>query len=369
MNMRVPLGAAASALWSLLLLAGLAGTPAVQAAEAPRSDGWQFEIDNDVLARERTDRWYTNGVRLTRSVLRPSAELDRPSTHVLALGKALLGASVKDESSMFGVHWMLGQNMYTPRDISRADPQPNDRPWAGWLYAGLAVDGTRKGGSLLGRRGDFYQQTELKLGVIGRPSGADGLQRLVHDKWTGSTVPAGWHWQVRRRVGVQLAHLRVMRVGDSESESERDRVGFHVGMSGHLGNLRNYASLQAGVSIGWLKGRNPVFVISNEGDLVIQDFGNRAALSRPVLFMNVSSTLVGSNRFIEGNTPYGRSNIELKRQVHAWQWGISWAFGADKQWRLVYAQTARTPEFSSPAVGADEGLQRWGTLSVNYVLH
>ncbi len=367
MKNRRLLGAAASGLWSLLLLAGLAAAPAAQAADATRSDGWQFEIDNDVLARERTDRWYTNGVRLTRSVLPPSAELDRPSVHVLALGKALLGASVKDESSMFGVHWMIGQTMYTPRDISRADPQPDDRPWAGWLYAGLAVDGTREGGSLLGRPGDFYQQTELKLGVIGRPSGADGLQRMVHDKWTGSTEPAGWHLQVRRRVGVQLAHLRVMRLGDSEKD--RDRVGFHVGMSGHLGNLRNYVSLQAGVSLGWLEGRNPVFVISNEGDLVIQDFGSRAALSRPVLFMNVSSTLVGSNRFIEGNTLYGPSNIELKRQVHAWQWGVSWAFGADKQWRLVYAQTARTPEFSSPAVGADEGLQRWGTLSVNYLLH
>ena len=44
-----------------------------------------------------------------------------------------------DPEAVVRVGFTLGQDIYTPRDIKIADPQPWDRPWAGWTYIGALV--------------------------------------------------------------------------------------------------------------------------------------------------------------------------------------------------------------------------------------
>ena len=34
---------------------------------------------------------------------------------------------------------LLGQSMFTPEDTAREDPDPSDRPYAGWLYGGVGL--------------------------------------------------------------------------------------------------------------------------------------------------------------------------------------------------------------------------------------
>jgi hypothetical protein len=54
--------------------------------------------------------------------------------------------------------------MYTPRDITLANPPLDDRPYAGWLYATLGL------GVETGRQLD---QLALSLGVVGPESLAE----------------------------------------------------------------------------------------------------------------------------------------------------------------------------------------------------
>lgn len=325
------------------------------AAQAPSGQGLQLVFENDVLGRGSTDRWYTNGLRVSWMLRNPRANEDPASTRALNMADSLLGAQVDQnaQGSSRAITWTLGQNMYTPRRIDLARPQRGDRPWAGWLYLGATAQGFK---------GDEFQQTDLKLGITGRASGAGQLQRWVHRTFE-ATYPAGWEQQLKSGVHAQLSHMRLWRLGDTTA---RDRVGFHGGAGVTVGSLRSYATALLGVVAGRLEGDNPVFALANDGDLVIQDFDQKDALKRVLVFGNVSVTAVGHNRFLTGPTPYGRAEIELKRGVLAWQWGLSLPL---QQWLpgcwLVFSQTSRTSEFSSPLLGRQEGVQRWGTLALN----
>ncbi|NIT29347.1 MAG: DUF2219 family protein, partial [Candidatus Aminicenantes bacterium] len=39
-----------------------------------------------------------------------------------------------DESRLRNIALSVGQKMFTPRDITRRELIPEDRPYAGWLY-------------------------------------------------------------------------------------------------------------------------------------------------------------------------------------------------------------------------------------------
>jgi lipid A 3-O-deacylase len=343
---------------ALLAWAPSAGAQQPDTRKAPqRAQGWQITLENDVLARERRDQWYTNGLRVSYTVREPNREDDALASRLLELGRSLaLGATVVDGGL---VTYTLGQNIYTPRRIELAEPQRFDRPWAGWLFAGATVQGFAKQGGLFGRAQGEYQQTDLKVGVTGRASLADRAQRWVHHE-IESTYPAGWEQQLKQQLGVQLSHLRVFRFGDTTGT---DRFSFHGGGGLTVGNLRSYGTLVAGVVAGRLAGRNPVFVPANEGDFVIQDFDDKATDHRWLAFFNFSVAAVASNRFITGPTPYGRAEVKLRRWVPTWQWGLQIPLGT--RHRLVYTQTARRAEFESVQIGARENLQRWGGLTLN----
>lgn len=86
----------------------------------------------------------------------------------------------------------LGQQAYTPDDLSAADPPRSDRPYAGWTYVRLGVTGWN------GRRLDAWR---LALGVVGPASKAQTVQGWLHDL-TGSQRGQGWAFQLRDEPGL-----------------------------------------------------------------------------------------------------------------------------------------------------------------------
>ncbi len=93
---------------------------------------------------------------------------------------------VADEEFQTYAAWTLGQETYTPDDISKPDPPPDDQPYAGVLY----VD------SLLYARNERWGHTwNLRLGIVGPSSLAEDGQRLAHDA-IGANEPLGWDTQM-----------------------------------------------------------------------------------------------------------------------------------------------------------------------------
>ncbi len=93
-------------------------------------------------------------------------------------------------------NFALSQHIFTPEDITVADPPADDRPYSGGLFFDSSV-------YLLGD-GAMHSYT-LRLGVIGPSSLAEDVQSLVH-KIVGSEEPAGWDTQLKDEPVINLSY-------------------------------------------------------------------------------------------------------------------------------------------------------------------
>lgn len=196
----------------------------------------RVHVENDAFVGR--DKHYTNGIRVEGTGCGPSFPWD-PA--LLRLGRAWFD----HEASAGG--FVIGNNIYTPLTYSSTGLDPSDRPYAGWLYAGLLRSYWR------GRnRYDF----EFDVGVTGRPSLSGELQAAFH-RLLG--VPRFEHWHnqipaapvVRLSLAAELELLQFPRV-----EAQATRLGgwrwftFAVRGRGEVGNLLDRASAGIVVRFG-----------------------------------------------------------------------------------------------------------------------
>ncbi len=66
----------------------------------------------------------------------------------------------------------FGQQIFTPSDIDRTTVDPDDRPYAGWLYLGLGYNQNND---------RWMDSTQLNIGVIGPAALGQEAQDFIHD--------------------------------------------------------------------------------------------------------------------------------------------------------------------------------------------
>ncbi|RJG51530.1 lipid A deacylase LpxR family protein [Motilimonas pumila] len=149
---------------------------------------WRLQVDNDIVLGQ--DGGYTSGLAISWL----SEQMQLADTPKAAQWQSYLLFPLSGIKAQWGVS--LQQGMWTPKDIAYNMPQPSDRPYAGVLTLShhLAL-----------YQADTAQKSWLSLGVIGPSSGTASLQRHVH-KWTGSTPPEGWQYQIEDEFVVQYAY-------------------------------------------------------------------------------------------------------------------------------------------------------------------
>lgn len=274
-------------------------------------------IENDVFGEKSTDRNYTNGLKLAWM----SSPGEEPHW-VEALGRRLPGYERSDDVRY---EFEIGQQIYTPEDLSRVSPDPNDRPYAGLLYGSL--------GMVFQTRRQTLDQIQLVAGVVGPSSGAEEVQKGFH-RQIGAVDPKGWDTQIRDQFAGELRFQRthLQRGGDMFAWSP------HYGLT--LGNLTTSANAGASFKFG--------------KDLPT-DFGPP----------RISPSLPGSGYF----DPHGRSGVYLfggfdaryvarnlvldERSaagagVTREPWVLDGQLGAaiyNQRIRLAYTQVWRSPEF------------------------
>lgn len=82
--------------------------------------------------------------------------------------------------------WSIRNTMYTPTDLSQIDPQPDDRPWAGYT----AIAWERRYSDTQG-----FGRNSIMVGVTGKASSSAFVQDWFHENVRGET-PMGWHNQI-----------------------------------------------------------------------------------------------------------------------------------------------------------------------------
>jgi lipid A 3-O-deacylase len=290
--------------------------------EAASSGVVSFVLENDLFYNR--DRDYTNGVALAWA---PNEE----PAPVWASRVAHWLPWVPEEGRVRRGYG-LGQNMYTPRDKTLANPPLNDRPYAGWLYGtiGLGVETGRQ-----------LDQIALTFGVVGPASRAEQTQKFVH-KIVVAPQPQGWNTQLRNEPGIYATYQRSWRELAAKTFLGLDfDLTPHIG--GTLGNVYTYANTGFTVRYG-----NSLPL--DYGPLRIQPSVPGSDYFAPTrtftwyLFAGVEGRAVARNIFLDGNTFKDSRSVKKKPFVGDVQWGVALTLRA---YRLSFTHVVRTQEFKS----------------------
>ncbi len=315
---------------------------AVYAAETGTIVGVQFE--NDMFGGG-TDRHFTHGTRIY-AVTEPIPWIADAADKLPWFRKSEAwnkqGNRLEARTSV-----SLGQNIYTPEDISETELLEDDRPYAGWLYLGFGIaanQGTNR-----------FDQLELNIGVVGPSSLSEDVQTTWHD-WFGLTEPEGWDNQLDDELGVVLFYEQTRRL-ETKDWALGLEWDFMPHFGGALGNVYTFG--KAG------------FTFRLGPDLAV-DFGPpRIRPSLPgsgfyesdggfnwYLFAGVEARLVARNIFLDGSTFEDSHSVDKKPVTGDAQAGIVLQY---KDWRFSYTQIWRAKDFDGQERGG-----RFGSFGLSY---
>ncbi|GAB1424639.1 lipid A deacylase LpxR family protein [Thauera terpenica] len=216
--------------------------------------GGTARLENDLFTG--TDQNYTNGmafILVSHDIPgRPRPECLRAPIWLYAQLIQFMNpefwASAGSSADTQNVVVRFGQSMYTPEDYHRTELIPDDRPYAGLLYMGLAWNRRKHEPE---SNGEMLDTREITLGVIGPWSLAEQTQNLVHDARDIDRFE-GWQHQLKNEPAFQLALDRKFR-------GFRGRGAIIPGFSAdsirslglRLGNIETSATLGIEGRIGW----------------------------------------------------------------------------------------------------------------------
>ncbi len=282
-----------------------------------------------------TDQAYTNGLKISYLTGDLSSLTGEDSPAPARWLARRLGRIVPDGSG-YKVGLSLGQNLYTPVDTATTAYQPQDRPYAAWLYAGVALHVINL--DALGGRAARLDVFALDLGIVGPSALGEQTQNGFHDLINVAHAE-GWARQIGDEPGANLVYERRYRFSTDGS-----RAGWgaefipHVGVS--AGNVFTYANLGAEVRAGW---RLPADFGSN----LIRPTGD----SNPdryrakwgwFLFAACDGRGVVRDLTLDGNTFRDGPSIDKEPWVADLYAGLGWS----TPWaQFRYAQAYRTKEF------------------------
>jgi hypothetical protein len=241
----------------------------------------------------------------------------------------------------------IGQNIYTPEDITETELIEAERPYGGWLYFGIGLvanQGSRR-----------YDKVELNIGVIGPGALAENVQKEWH-AFFGFDDPRGWEHQLKNEIGMVLLYEQARRLDhkDVVAGLQYDVIP-HIG--GALGNVFTYAAAGCTIRLG--------------PDLD-EDFGPpRIRPSLPgggyfrsrkglnwYLFAGGEGRVVLRNIFLDGNTFADSHSVDKKWLVGDVQVGLAFQIN---RFRLTYTQIYRTREYK-----CQDSPDAFGSLSLSY---
>ena len=241
--------------------------------------------------------------------------------------------------------WSLGQQIYTPADISKKELQPHDRPYAGWLYSsfGLVTDNRVQSHSV--------DKLEVVIGYVGRGSGAESVQRTVH-KWTDSEEAKGWDNQLDPEVTVDLQYQRewiLPLVSNYIDVVPRTAIT--------LGTARR--DVGAGFSLRLGSGLE-----SDYGPPLIRPAAAGTQYFKPnqsfywYIFAGAHGRYVEHNIFLDGNTDHDSHSVRKNSWVGEAQAGLVLGW---ENWRATLTEIVRTREFE----GQDD-TDEFGAIAISY---
>jgi len=319
-------------------------------------------FENDALAG--TDRNYTNGFRF--AYMQPPKlgrfvpydvgnRVSETGVRGVDLNRAIPGRDIDLPRRVYLRRgFQVGQSIFTPRDTEAAVPDPDDRPYAGWLYGGVTwvVERRDRGHVIL----DTFQ---ANVGIVGPAAFGDEVQNQFH-RIIGDDPLNGWDFQLDNEPGIELVYERRVQLWTSPRLGPL-QASFEPHAGGTLGNVAINGRVGGTVRIG---------------DRLDLDYGPprvRPALSGANFFLpdpdgfnwyvfaGADVRGVARNLFLDGNTFDDDSpSVDKRTFVYDAQAGLAVQVGR--------VQTALTLVYRSKEFFEQVSPDRFGAITVQVAL-
>jgi len=315
-------------------------------ADMAADDGiFSLQFENDGVTDD-VDNYYTQGARFSYLSSKEPPQWSLKAASYLPFFS---------QEGKVRASYALGQSIFTPDDLAVETLIEDDRPYAGWLYAGLGlVSDSRSGSSSFKRVRDSL---ELNIGMVGPASLAEQIQTSAH-KVRGATEPRGWDNQLKNEPGIMLIYDRQWQGRyDINSDSLGIDLTPHIG--GALGNVMTYAA--TGFTIRF--GRH---LVSDYGVPLVRPsspgsvYFTRSPGFGWYLFTGLEGRAVLQNIFLDGNTFTDSHSVDKESLVGDFQAGLVLTW---KDYRLSFTSLHRTHEFEG-----QESSTKYGSISLSILL-
>ncbi|HTR86716.1 MAG TPA: lipid A deacylase LpxR family protein [Reyranella sp.] len=330
---------------ALLAAAGPVAAQPIPIDTTPSADEersiFTLQVENDYFNLfGRTDRDYTNGLRI--AWLSPALpDLPDGVARLVTLPTVFGEDPVTSVTRRLGLS--IGQNLYTPANTDTFQPVFNDRPYAAWLYASVALQSTYKRSDPKTGEDDPVRldTLQLDLGMVGPAAGGAFVQNNFH-RFINDNTANGWAFQLHNEPTVNLDFERRWRVAHGvvfdDPKLEYDFVPI-FGLN--AGNVLDAVSVGGIVRIG---------------KELRADFGPPRA--RPALpgsegfigegfgwyvFFGLTGEAVAHNMFLDGNTD-GNDIVHVTHRPFVGE-GTLGATILFRGVRVSFTQVFRSPEF------------------------
>ncbi len=285
--------------------------------------------ENDVFNladSNNPDRDYTQGFAAALTL----ADEDTPGWARDAAGAVPLFA----RNGRVHLGLLAGQEIYTPENRNSVAALPDDRPYAGWLYAGAALQVPVFDEDPILRR-DRVDQLELDLGVLGPSAHGEKFQNFWHKVFDISDAK-GWRHQVGGTMGAMATWETRWRVAAAD-------LGGNIGWDllprarVRLGNVRTDGTVGAMTRLGWRLPRD-------FGPMAVDAHGlvSGAAPDGAFFALHLAFEVrgVAYDRFLSGGG--GSPSVTPIRSPRRFSIGLSHGWGP---FTFIYEQNFVSPEF------------------------
>jgi hypothetical protein len=348
----------AASLFALACFGWVAPSPALAEDETPRplqNEYGRLTIieENDSILLD-DDRYYTQGAQFTW--LSPSVG---PGSHFYKPFELMSGTSLfapfRGGGQWHKQHYeiLLGQQVFTPSDISLSDPPSDDRPYAGWLYAGI--------GMMQDTDHRELDHLEITAGIIGPHSMAENAQNDWH-QFIGVGEAQGWDHQIHSEPGVMISYERKWRFNQPLFWGQEVEAIPELGAT--VGNVLTYG--QTGLTLRFGQG-----LLADYGQQRMRpatsgtSYFNADAMTSPFgyyVYVSAQGRAVGRNIFLDGNTFEDSRSVDKEPLVGDLSAGVAMFWSDD--FRIDGSATYRTKEFE----GQDGNRVIFGGFNISFNL-
>ena len=307
------------------------------APTAAKAEGtFNLVSENDSYVTVSGDRHYTNGVYFSWTSDRNPDAVD--------FARYLMLPAAGDASWRHG--YFLGQAIFTPENLTAFTPPANDRPYAGWLFAGAR---------LYRDDGDRLDKIEATLGVVGPMALGGDVQKFWHAAFIPNAGPInGWHAQLRDEPGLVLSGQRIWRVPLADGLLQAEALP-EANIS--VGNIYDYAGLGGMLRLGHNLNADwgpPRIAPAQQGS----DFQDIESFAWYV-YGGGEMRAMARNLFLDGNSFHSGPSVSKKALVGDANVGAALLF---PHIRITAGYTLRGKEFRG-----QKGNDEIGSLTVSFI--